>query len=78
MASTSEVEAFAKAWVGANLRIVPGLSSLASEVDRLAADITSDARLQGISGRDLHRALGDLDDYLTGEYQKAADAAPGV
>jgi hypothetical protein len=76
MASKAEVEAFAKTWVATHVRVVPGVANLAYEVDRLAAHITSDARMQGISGRDLHSALGDLDDYLTGQYQQAADAAP--
>ena len=76
MPSKSEIEAFAKAWVATHVRVVPGLSSLASEVDRLAAHITCDARMQGITGGDLHLALGDLDDYLTGQYQQAAEAAP--
>ncbi len=76
MPSKAEVEAFAKVWVTTHVREVPGLANLASEVDRLAAHITGDARLQGISGRDLHSALGDLDDYLTGQYQQVADALP--
>jgi hypothetical protein len=60
--------------------VVPG-ANLAHEVDRLAAHITSDARLRGISGRELNLALGDLDDYLTGQYQQVADvslARPGT
>ena len=76
MANKAEVEAFATAWVAAHVRVVPGGANLAYEVDRLAAHITGDARMQGISGRDLHSALGDLDDYLTGQYQQAADAMP--
>jgi hypothetical protein len=76
MANKAEVEAFAKAWVAAHLRVVPGAANLAYEVDRLAAHITGDARAQGISGRELHSALGDLDDYLTGQYQQAAEALP--
>jgi len=74
MRSKAEVEAFAKTWVALHVRVVPRLASLATEVDRLAANITSDARMRGISGGDLNLALGDLDDYLTGQYQQLADA----
>jgi hypothetical protein len=73
MANKAEVEAFAKAWVTTHVRVVPG-ANLANEVDRLAAHITGDARMEGISGRELHSALGDIDDYLTGQYQQVADA----
>ena len=77
MPSKAEVEAFAKTWVASHMRVVPRLASLATEVDRLAAHITSDARTRGISGGDLNLALGDLDDYLTGQYQQLADV-PGA
>jgi hypothetical protein len=75
MPSKAEVEAFAKTWVTAHVRVMPG-ANLAYEVDRLAAHITGDARMQGISGRDLNLALGDIDDYLTGQYQQVADVTP--
>ena len=54
---------------------VPGLTNLPSEVDRLAASLTGDARAEGISGGDLNRALGDIDDYLTGQYEQISAAA---
>ena len=73
MPGKAEVEAFAKAWVTTHMRVVPGANP-AHEVDRLAAHITCDARMQGISGRDLNLALGDIDDYLAGQYQQVADA----
>lgn len=75
MPSKGEVESFAKTWVATHVRAVPGGVNLAYEVDRLAANITGDAREQGISGRDLHSVLGDLDDYLTEQYRLISTAA---
>jgi hypothetical protein len=69
------VETFARNWVVQNVRSVPGLTNLPSEVDRLASGLTGDARAEGISGGDLNRALGDIDDYLTGQYQQISAAA---
>jgi hypothetical protein len=75
MKNKANVESFVRNWVAENVRSVPGLSSLPFEVDRLAASITFDAREHGISGGDLNRALGDLDEYLTGQYQQVSAAA---
>jgi hypothetical protein len=75
MKNKSDVESFAKNWVAENVRSVPGLASIASEVDRLAAGLTGAARAHGISGGDLNRALGDIDDYLTSQYEQACAAA---
>jgi hypothetical protein len=72
MKSKATVETFVNSWVAQNVRSVPGLSNLPSEVDRLASSLTSDARAEGISGGDLNRALGDIDDYLTGQYEQAS------
>lgn len=74
MKNKSDVENFVKNWVAENVRNVPGLASIPSEVDRLAAGMTGAARAQGITGSDLNRALGDIDDYLTREYEQAAAA----
>jgi hypothetical protein len=71
----SAIESFATQWVAANVRSVPGLTNLPPEVDRLASSLTADARRQGISGGDLNRALGDIDDYLTGQYEQISAAA---
>ncbi len=68
----ADVEIFVKGWVAANVRSVPGLSNLPFEVDRLAAGLTGDARAEGISGGDINKALGDIDDYLTDQYQQAS------
>jgi hypothetical protein len=75
MKSKSDVEAFVKQWVADNVRNVPGLASTSSEVDRLAAGLTGAAREHGITGGELNRALGDIDDYLTSQYEQACAAA---
>ena len=58
-----------------SVHLAPELADVMAEVDRLAANLTGDARAQGISGRDLNTTVGDIDDYLSGEYQKRASAA---
>jgi len=65
-----DIENFVQGWVAQNVRSVTGLASVPLEMDRLAADLTGAARARGISGRELHRTVGDLDDYLTEQYQR--------
>lgn len=72
----TEIEAFVKNWIALHVRSVKG--NVPAEVDRLAAELTGAARAEGISGGELHRALGDLDDYLTEQYRLAVDAVPRV
>jgi hypothetical protein len=74
MPSKTEIETFVSNWVDQNVRTVPRPANHAYEVDRLAARITGDARAGGISGSDLNRAVGDIDDYLTEQFQRLADA----
>ncbi len=74
-AKAENIENFAQEWVLSNVTNVPGLSDLAREVDRLAAKMTADARLAGISGGELARTVGDIDDYLTREYENKKPAA---
>ncbi len=69
----TEIEAFVKNWIALNVRSVKG--SVPTEVDRLAAELTGAARAEGISGGELNRALGDIDDYLTEQYQQISAAA---
>jgi hypothetical protein len=64
-----EIEVFVAGWLTTNMRNLP-TANLPLEVDRLAAKLTGDARAMGISGRDLNRALGDIDDYLTDQAQQ--------
>ena len=75
MRPKTDIETFVSSWVAQNVRTVKGLSNLPLEVDRLAARLTGDARAEGISGGDLHRAVGDIDDYLTAQYQQVCAAA---
>ena len=69
-ATMIDIENFVQGWVAQNVRSIAGLASVPSEMDRLAADLTGAARARGISGRELHRTVGDLDDYLTEQYQR--------
>jgi hypothetical protein len=70
-----DIESFVTDWVAEHVRRVPGLASVPVEMDRLAAELTSAARARGISGRELNRAVGDIDDYLTEQYSRVC-AAP--
>jgi hypothetical protein len=49
--------------------------SVPTEVDRLASELTGAARAEGISGGELNRTLGDIDDYLTEQYRQISAAA---
>jgi hypothetical protein len=72
--NTIDIESFVTDWVAEHVRRVPGLASVPAEMDRLAADLTCAARARGISGRELHRAMGDIDDYLTEQYSRVCTA----
>ncbi len=74
MKNKAAVETFVKGWVAQNVRSIPG-ANLPSEVDRLASNLTGDARANGISGGDINRALGDIDEYLTGQYEQVCASA---
>lgn len=69
------IESFVEAWVARNVRVVVGGNPLLV-VDGLAASLTCDARAHGISGGDLYRALGDIDDFLALRYQLACACDP--
>ena len=75
MKPKSDVQNFVNDWVAQNVRSVKGLSNVPSEVNRLAASMTGDARVLGISGGELHQAVGDIDDYLTKQYEQVSEAA---
>jgi len=70
----ADIQTFVDDWVAQNVREVKGLSNISGEVNRLAAGMTGDARVLGISGGDLHRTVGDIDEYLTEQYELAAAA----
>ncbi len=66
---------FAQEWVSSNVINVPGLDDVPRGVERLASQMTADAREQGIRGGDIARSVGDIDDFLTAEYEKKKPAA---
>ena len=76
MRPQTEIETFVSDWVVQNVRTIAGLADLSYEVDRLAAGLTGDARALGISGSDINRTVGDIDDYLTEQYHRQAGAVP--
>lgn len=81
--TANDIEHFVQEWLAEHLQVHPGLTNVPLEVDRLAAHLTGDARIHGITGGDMHRVLGDIDAYLTERYVQAtgtltaADAAGG-
>jgi hypothetical protein len=75
MKNKSDIERFVRDWVARNVHLVPELASLPTEVDRLASNLTGDARAEGISGGDLNQTVGDIDDYLTTQYQQVSASA---
>ena len=72
MRSKAEIEQFVRDWVASNVHLVPELADVMAEIDRLASNLTGDARALGISGRDLNTTVGDIDDYLAEQYQRVA------
>jgi hypothetical protein len=62
--------AFVQEWISSHLTGGPDLPDMARETDRLASMMTGDARSHGISGADIFRAIGNIDDYLTSELEK--------
>ena len=61
--NTAEIERFVAQWLAAQPAAQAPVNP-ALEVDRLAALLTADARSHGITGGEIHRAVGDIDDYL--------------
>jgi hypothetical protein len=72
------IEKFVRSWVSANINNVPELQNSEAEIDRLSAKLTRDARVERISGGDLHRTLGNIDDYLTAECEKMRGPEMGL
>jgi hypothetical protein len=67
---TEKARTFVQNWVSSNLTSMPDSPDIARETDRLASIMTGDARSLGISGSDISRAIGNIDDYLTSELEK--------
>jgi hypothetical protein len=72
---TDRAGKFAREWILSNVNKVPDPGDLPREIDRLACQMTADARLEGIRGGDIVRSIGDIDDFLTAEYQARSPAA---
>jgi hypothetical protein len=72
---TDKAGNFSEEWVSANVTNVPGLEDLPREIERLACLMTADARDAGISGGEIYRAVGDIDEYLTRAYENTKPAA---
>ena len=76
MQTRTDIESFVNDWVARNIHGLPRRANLLQELDRLAASLTGDARAHGISGGDINRALGDIDDYLAGQIDAAGELPP--
>ena len=74
MQPKAEIETFVSNWADQNIRSASRVANFSYELDSLAARLTGDARAQGISGSDLNRAIGDIDDYLSEQYHRQASA----
>ena len=62
-------------WHGEAVSTAPAVfASGASTAEVFTAELTCAARAHGISGRELHRAFGDIDDYLTEQYSRVCVA----
>ncbi len=66
---------FAREWILSNINNVPDAGNLPHEIDRMACQMTADARERGIRGGDIVRAIGDIDDFLAAEYESKKPAA---
>jgi len=75
MKAKAVIESFVEAWVARNVRLVAGGNPIAV-VDGLAASLTGDARAEGISGGELYRVFGDIDDFLAQRYQGLSQHDP--
>jgi hypothetical protein len=67
---SAAVTRFVQQWL-AGQAALDGPVNLPLEVDRLAAQLTAHARANGITGGEIHRAVGDIDDYLTARCRRA-------
>jgi hypothetical protein len=70
LALAVRTSAFVQEWISLNLNGMSDCPDIARETDRLASMMTGDARSHEISGADISRAIGNIDDYLTSELEK--------
>jgi hypothetical protein len=75
MRTNSQIEAFVADWIATNVSNKRNPAHMPADIDGLAAALTGSARAQGISGGDLHRLLGDIDDYLSTQCRQSSSAA---
>lgn len=68
-----EIETFVMRWAAEHVHPRAGRADLLQEVDRLACQLTRDAREHGISGTEIFGVLGDIDVYLM---EKCTAAGP--
>ena len=77
MRMSDRIEEFVRAWVLENVHNVPGLKDIGDEVSRLSAKLIADARARGFSEKDLSKEVGDIEDFLTPEYENVHDPDAG-
>jgi len=68
---------FAKSWVSQNVHNVPGLEDMDRHVAGLRPEFIAAAKAQGITESQLDAAVGDIDDFLTHEYENVHDPELG-
>lgn len=74
---TSRSDEFVKAWVSRNVHPVPGLEDYGSHVADLAAQLSDDANAAGIGEDELTQTVGDIDNFMTNEYEQIQDTTLG-
>lgn len=72
------IDDFVKDWVGDNVHNVKGLDDLPGHVAQLTAKLIADASVKDITPARLLEAIGDLDDFLTNEYEQNHDPTAGL
>lgn len=74
---TEKARIFVQRWVLSNLNNMSDFPDIVRETDRLASMMTGDARALNISGTDIFRAIGNIDEYLASELEKGRQI-PGL
>lgn len=71
VSTTAQIETFVSEWVAQHVPQGIKSADMLQAVDHLAAGLTRDARMQGISGKDIFAVVGDIDGYLIDKCEKA-------